>query len=152
MGVIGVARAVGRSVIPRLFREGYSANAALRQLRSMGMGYRRITYLADWRELTGVTKLENVVKYVRKGYRPSPSLFVEKAMAVGRERTYTAEMELYKRSTGESTKENYSITTDEDLTVEQAEREIEKHGEEGMSWPGWEVTKTTLISCKRRPG
>lgn len=152
MAVVGgIARAVGRSLIPRLLREGFSASGGLRYLRAQGMGYRRITYLADWREITGTAKLENVVRFVRKGYRPSPELFVEKAMAVGRERTYTAELQLYKRATGETVTENYSITTDEDLTVEQAERQIEEHGEEGMSWPGWEVTKTTLISCKRRP-
>ena len=67
----GILRAAGRAVIPKLFAGGYSATAALGQLKTLGYGYRRQTFLADWREITGAKKIEAAFRFAPRKYRLS---------------------------------------------------------------------------------
>jgi len=67
----GILRAAGRAVIPKLFAGGYSATAALKQLKGIGYGYRRTTFLADWREITGAKKVEAAFRFAPRKYRLS---------------------------------------------------------------------------------
>lgn len=75
-----VARSLIRSAIPKLFRAGYSRNAAMEFMKGqIGKGYRRQVYLADWREITGVEKVKESFKYIPKKYRLSFNLLVPRA-------------------------------------------------------------------------
>lgn len=67
----GILRAAGRAVIPKLFTGGFSATAALGQLKKLGYGYRRKTFLADWREITGAKKIEASFRFAPRKYRLS---------------------------------------------------------------------------------
>jgi len=67
----GILRAAGRAVIPKLFAGGYSATAALNKLKTFGYGYRRKTFLADWREITGAKKIEAAFRFAPRKYRLS---------------------------------------------------------------------------------
>jgi len=67
----GILRAAGRAVIPKLFSGGYSATAALNHLKGIGFGYRRTTFLADWREITGAKKVEAAFRFAPRKYRMS---------------------------------------------------------------------------------
>jgi len=65
----GIMRAVVRSVIPKMFAGGYSANSALNYLKTLGPVIRRKTFLADWREITGAKKVEAAFRFAPRKYR-----------------------------------------------------------------------------------
>lgn len=146
----GVARASARAVIGSLFENGYSATQSLRLLQIEGLGYRRQTFLADWREITGVKKLERVTRFIPKNKRPTEGLMTPKASPVGGEYTYRFETEMYNPVTGETSKLNFGVTSDRRLTVDEAEQETMNAIEEGESAPGLIYQRGSLISVLRR--
>lgn len=54
-------RGVARNIIPALVGQGLGSNAIIGVLRGLGLGYRRITMLADIRQVTGLSRLERTV-------------------------------------------------------------------------------------------
>lgn len=54
-------RGVARNIIPALVGQGLGSNAIINILRGFGLGYRRITMLADIRQVTGLARLERAV-------------------------------------------------------------------------------------------
>lgn len=146
----GVARAAARAVIGDLFQAGYSATGALNLLRQEGFGYRRQTFLADWREITGVKKLTNITRFIPRNKRPSVGVMTPKASPVGGEYTYRFRTEMYNPTTGVTTTEHYGVSSDRLLTVEEAEIETQNAIITGESAPDRLYVKGSLISVLRR--
>lgn len=75
-----VRRSLIRAAIPKLFAAGFSANKAQAYMNTLlGGTYRRILYLADWREITGAKKLQESFRYIPKKYRLSFGLTTPRA-------------------------------------------------------------------------
>lgn len=62
-------RLLVRMMIPELYETYKSANKALEFLRSVGLGYRRKDFLADWREVLEIPKKTDVWKYIRNEFK-----------------------------------------------------------------------------------
>lgn len=100
----GIMRAVVRATIPKLFAGGYSANAALKYLKTFGPVIRRKTFLADWREITGAKKVEAAFRFAPRKYRLSYQMMAP---------TETFQQEQYKyvfRAHGRDTKTGQLIS------------------------------------------
>lgn len=148
--VLSYARAIGRSVIGSLFTAGYSANSALRLLMREGIGYRRIDFLADWRELVGVVQKVRFFTEMPDYVRPTRAMMTPKAFPIGEKYTYTFRVNLYDPATEEHLEsQNYSISTERILTKGEAEDAlVERLSEE--QYEGLEYESGELTSVKRR--
>jgi hypothetical protein len=61
----------------QLYRLGFSANAAIKELRNMGYGYRRGSMLQDYRSITGKMRRQDAVEALAPDVRPSKYHMVE---------------------------------------------------------------------------
>lgn len=57
--------------MPSAIESGLSANRFLKHLRSLGLGYNRQRFLADWRTVNNIKARKDVIKYTRKDRLPS---------------------------------------------------------------------------------
>jgi len=53
---IGIRKTLFRSLALTAFKQGYSANFAIRVARSLGISYMRKEMLKTWREVTGLKR------------------------------------------------------------------------------------------------
>jgi len=127
----GIKRA---SVIPRMKRAlelGKSAGAFLREMQAAGLGYRRTTFLADWRNVGNIEEKEHLIQFVRKDYLPSPKFYAEVDWKMSREYLYKVRMEtrIYPEKKWE--KRWVNIVSDRPMTPGELETQITE------SWGGW---------------
>lgn len=145
-----ISRAVARSIIPTLFKEGYSATRALAILKIEGLSYRRQTFLADWREVTGVAKLKRLTRFIPKTKHPTVGIMTPKASPVGGKYTYNFEFDVRDPITGEWTKRSYGYSSDDFLTVQEAENRTRANIIEGESDTSLEKGSAVLTSVLKR--
>lgn len=86
----GINRYIVRLLIPDLYREFKSPTKALEYLRSVGLGYRRKEFLADWREILGIQKVKEWWKYTPKKYLPTEDEIVTTQLKLRTQYLYTA--------------------------------------------------------------
>jgi len=67
---------------------GVSASSFLTKMKAEGLGYRRTTFLDDWRSVGSIEAKTGLLKYVRKDYVPSPKLYAESRWNLSREFFY----------------------------------------------------------------
>jgi hypothetical protein len=123
-GIRGLAQAFLRSAAER----GLSANEAINAMKAGGLGtYRRQEMLTDYRQFLGVPKKADVLKNVRKDYRPSEDLFTP---TKGYQRSvyrYQVNVAILNPETGEGNILSTNIATELPLTVRQAESAAVDH-------------------------
>jgi len=64
-------RAEAQTYMEGYAARGISANQALKNLRKMGLGYKRTIFLKDYRTYTGKEKAKDVAKHIRKDKYPT---------------------------------------------------------------------------------
>ncbi len=117
-----VARSLFRSAIPKLFAQGYSLNKAADYMRGqIGGLYRRTTYQADWREITGVEKIKESFRYIPKKYRLSFGLTVPRAGRMSTNYQYLFRVKGIDSETQEMTYQWTSMLDDVRMGPKQAE-------------------------------
>lgn len=122
VGLTTAARkAVIRGVIPDLFRQGYSATAALNYLRGFGPVMRRQDFLAQWREITGAEKLSESFRFIPKKYRIPGNLYAPTAEPMTREYKYLFRVQGTDLTTGEPTHRWFSFLDDARMSPDEAE-------------------------------
>ena len=119
----GILRAAGRAVIPKLFAGGYSATAALKQLKGIGYGYRRKTFLADWREITGAKKVEAAFRFAPRKYRLSYQLMAPTETFQQEKYKYVFRTHGWDTTTGKRTSRTMSMGDSRRLSPDEAEGE-----------------------------
>lgn len=151
---MSIARMAGRAVLPKLFAEGLSANKALDYLKSIGKGYRRKTFLSDWRELTGAEKLKDVYKYIPKKYALSYNLMAPTETKQAQEFKYVFRAKTTNMYTGEEDHTTISMGSDTRYSPEQAEYEMSDImnalDEEYLAEHGYIVSDIALAVVFRR--
>ena len=77
--IIGLSKkgAQLQHILRQAIKEGRSANKTLEMLRKEGLGYRRKTFLADFRLLKNEKKKEDVMQYVPHTKRISKDLYIK---------------------------------------------------------------------------
>jgi len=132
-----MARSVGEiraEVIQRMssaIKAGKSASGFLREMKSAGLGYRRTDFLGDWRSVGNVKKKEGLIRYVRKGYQPSPALYAEVTWQTSREYMYKVKVRT-RLEPGKPIVDRFvNVVSDLPMTPGQIEAKIEE------MWGGW---------------
>lgn len=146
-------RTFGRMFIPESFSKGYSAIKTLDILKGLGYSYRKTDFLADWREITGVKKVENAYRFIPKRHKPSLNLITEASTRLKKNYTYLYDVRLTDRVTGEVWHRDYRMCMDTLESVGFMEDEFwSRYGafiEEDYE-PEFYVSKVTLRGVLRR--
>ena len=132
--VITSMRGVARRFIPEMLQKGWTTGAALSYLKSQGLGYRRQTFLADWRQFSGAERKRDPLKAIPKKYKPTWETIQMSETRQVAKLHYSYKVEGMDTFTGERTEEWITVASDQVLTMEQAEAEarrlIEKYKSE----------------------
>ncbi|MBA7568924.1 hypothetical protein ES708_10661 [subsurface metagenome] len=117
---------IARTFIPQLISTGYTANKALGFLKTQNLGYRRTSFLADWREFTGREAKKDVIKYIRKDYKPTTATMSTTTDNLRDQYKYVYKIKGRDSITGEEKELSWAHTTDELMTMKDVEDIIEE--------------------------
>ncbi len=110
---------------------GKSASSFLNDMKAAGLGYRRTTFLADWRSVGNIEAKTGLVRYVRKDRVPSPRLYAEVTWNLSREFMYKVKVQT-RLAPGKPLEERFvNIVSDRPMTPGELETEI------SQQWGGW---------------
>ena len=77
--VMSVPRRLAQTWIPRMIQFGYSANRGLKALKEHMIGYRRTTFLSDWREWQKAITNSKAIRYTANDRKISLSRYIHAA-------------------------------------------------------------------------
>lgn len=118
-------RYLGRMVIPKLLKKGYSVPAVVRYLRKTTGGWRYQIMLMDIREIRGIQRFGKAVKRLSFTAIPSKRIMVETELRAARKYRIFGTAKYVNKETGRTTYESISFY---DNTL----RTKERWGEEYM--------------------
>ena len=107
---------------------GKSASAFIRDMSKRGLSYRRTEMLSDWRSAGNIEKKTGLVRYVRKGYTPSPATYADVSWNLSREYMTKVRIESRIRPGAPVETRFVNIVHDTPMTPEQLESEVRKQG------------------------
>lgn len=120
----GRERAAGILRMEKAQRAGVSASAFIKSEQQAGRAYRRQIMLSDWRNVGNIKKKTGLLKYVRKGYYPSPNLYAKVDWDLTREYLYKLKVQT-RLAPGEPITERFvNISSDRPLTPTEWENAI----------------------------
>jgi len=129
---MGIIRA---EVIARMrggFREGLSASRFIRDMKAIGLSYRRSDMLADWRSVNEVDKKEGTVRFIRKDRYPTETTMAAVTWETSKEYMYKVKVESVIRLGEPITERFVNIMSDVPMTPRMLEAEVEQR------WGEWE--------------
>jgi len=129
---------------------GKSAGKFLTEMRSAGLGYRRTTFLADWRASAGIAKQADTIKYVRKGYVPTTAIAEAKEWKLSREYMYKMQVATRLRPGEPITTRFVNIMSDKPITIGEAEERVADIWAEDEKYVHEEITGITPIAVVRK--
>lgn len=132
--------------------EGLGANRTLSLLKEMGLGYRRQTFLADYRKFAELPKKANVIKYVNRKYRLSKSLFVEPRGFMSRRFAFISKIKVYDPQRKSSFTIPNRVASMKNLTRGQAEQESLNAIGSSLAASNFEIQGVTLTEAYHQPG
>ena len=148
----GMARAIGRLLIPQFVAQGMGSNEIQRQFKAMGLGWRRQVMLADIREVTGMMKLERIVRAIPRNQLPRKSHMVETDLRRARKYRIFVEAHVEDIETGEQYIVKKSMYSDELNTPEGWESEYIDHEQEDTTDPTKWINGVDLVSIEHNKG
>lgn len=116
----GAIRSIANAAFPKLFAKGYSANAALGALKTLGFGYQRKLFLKDWRTYTGAKKLERVYRFIPRKIRLSYNLMAPTEFYQRKKYKYVMETQAKDIVTGEIRPMTQSMESDTRYSIDEA--------------------------------
>jgi len=114
------------------FREGVSVTRFIKDMRAVGLSYRRTDMLADWREVNELEKKEGLARFVRKGYVPAERAAELKTWAMSREYMYKVKTQSRLRPDEPVVDRFVNIMSDTPMTIEEIESQVTD------AWGEWE--------------
>ncbi len=118
--------------MPQALASGLSASAFLKKLQGTTGGYKRTTFLRDWRNVGGIEAKKDRFKYVRRDRRPPMAALADVEWDNNNEYMYKVRA-FVRKGEGEPLTERFvNITSDTALTPEQVENEVFER------WSAWE--------------
>lgn len=106
------------------FKRGLSASSTLNILKAKGLGYRRTDMLTRFRELSGIPKKSEAIKYTPRRYRLNRKEFTSGLPTQRHRFKFIVDVTYEDRKTGKVFTEERSTVGNYNLTREQAEREV----------------------------
>jgi len=123
---ISVNRYLARAIMPEMIRQGMSRVAGLSLLKSEGIGVRRQDFLSDWRDFAGVAMKRDPLRAIPKKYRPTEQTIQRTDFQQTKKFYYNYKIEGYDLITQDQTETWITVSTDDILTMEEAEAEAER--------------------------
>lgn len=118
---------------------GKTASAFLREMRTAGLGYRRTTFLDDWRSVGNIEKKEGLIQFVRKDYQPSPALYAEVTWDLSREFMYKISVHT-RLAPGEPLEKRFvNIVNDKPMTPGEIETRVRE------MWGAWYPERREIL-------
>jgi len=119
----GITRSVARAVMPKMFGQGYSATSALTYFRSIGGTIRTQRWYADWREITGMKKLERTYRFIPRKTRLSYQMMAKTESYQQYDYKYIFDIHGRDAETGEYAVRTMSYGSDTRFSIEDIEEE-----------------------------
>ena len=132
--------------------EGLGANATLKILREMGLGYRRQDFLRDYRMFAQLPKKANVIKYVNRKYRLTKSLFVEPKGFMSRRFAFVSKIKVYNPQKKTTFILHNRVASMKNLTRGQAEQASLNAVSRSLASSNLEIKDITLAEAYHQPG
>jgi len=123
MTTFGGIRGLSQSFLRAGVSAGLSAAATIRTLAAEGLTYRRTDMLADFREWAQVPAKADVIKNVRKDYRPSRDLYINTTGKQLRAFRYQVTVDVYNPESKEKLQFTTNVTSDREMSPGQVEAE-----------------------------
>ncbi len=114
-------RGLARLYLEGFIKQGLGANATLRALREMGLGYRRSEFLRDYRLAKGIFEKKPAWKHIPKEKHPSENLFEYRPFRHGKKYTYIVQIEGQNIATGRYETGHATIISNRILTPSELE-------------------------------
>ena len=90
---MAIERAVVIAKMRGAFRAGLSGSGFIKQMKAVGLSYRRTDMLADWRSINELERKADAFKYVRKDYYATAKTLAEVEWALSKEFMYKVKVE-----------------------------------------------------------
>lgn len=146
----GIIRAEVIRRMSKAITAGKSATKFLGEMRAADLGYRKTTFLADWRAMAGIEKKADAVKYVRRGYFPTAAIAEAKEWKLSKEYMYKMAVKVRLRP-GEPIQTRFrNIMTDVPITREAAEARIEEMWADQPEKVREEITEIMPVAVVRK--
>ncbi len=109
--------------MPQAIARGLTPTKFLSQLKAKGLGYRKQRFLADWRNVVGMEKRKDALKFVRRDRRPPMAAIADVDWNMSQEYMYKVRAWVRKSPGEPLTERLVNIPSDIPLTPEEAEAE-----------------------------
>lgn len=120
--VAGLARAAYQAALPSFIRQGLGANASIQAFRNLGMkGFKRTDMLAMFRQQSGIAKMTDVFKFIRKDRLPSRDSMVMSSTTMKREYLYKMQLDVFDDEGNLIDTRHTSLMNDELMTPQDLE-------------------------------
>jgi len=113
-----------QNFIVNLTAEGYSGAAILDTLKDWGIGFRETDFYKDWRRVLGRPARADLMKYVRKDFRPPSHLIEHTPEYLSRQFRADFAVRGYDTLTGEDIDTEYSLAKDDLADIRDLENEM----------------------------
>lgn len=118
--------------IPDAISRGLSVEGFMRELKTLGLSYRRTNMLADWRSVAGIEAKKDVIKYVRRDRLPSMRSIADVEWELSKEYMYKVKAWAQTKPDEPLTERFVNIMSDKLLTPQEIESQIYSR------WGEWE--------------
>jgi len=137
---MGIVRAETIARMRIALRKGLSASRFIKDMRAVGLSYRRTDMLSDWRSVGQVEKKEGLLRYIRKDRYPTEATIAAVDWQVSHEYMYKVKVQSVVRVGEPITERFVNIMSDVSLTPGMLEAEVEKQWSEWERYAAEEIT------------
>jgi len=147
---MGIIRAETIARMRGAFREGLSATRFIKDMRAVGLSYRRTDMLADWRSVNELEVKEGLLRYVRKDRYPAEKAMASVTWATSKEFMYKVRVQSVVRIGEPITERFVNIMSDVPMTPEMLEAEVEQQWGEWEKYAAETITQLQVWSAVRK--
>ena len=137
---MGVVRAETIARMRIALRKGLSASRFIKDMRAVGLSYRRTDMLSDWRSVGQVEKKEGLLRYIRKDRYPTETTIAAVDWQISREYMYKVKVQSVVRAGEPITERFVNIMSDIPMTPDMLERQVEEQWGEWERYAAEEIT------------
>lgn len=120
---MGIIRAEVIAKMRGAFREGLSASRFIKDMRAVGLSYRRTDMLADWRSINELEVKEGLARYIRKDRYPTEKTMAAVTWATSKEFMYKVKSQTRLYPGAPITERFVNIMSDVPMTPAMVEQE-----------------------------
>lgn len=137
---MGILRAEVIARMRSAFREGLSATRFIKDMRELGLSYRRSDMLADWRSVNELEVKEGLARYIRKDRYPTTKTMAAVTWQTSKEFMYKVKVQSVVQVGAPITERFVNIMSDVPMTPAMIEAEVEER------WAEWEKYEAETIT------